>query len=268
MGSKIDRAIEDVAAMFPFPGYMDSQARGKMAYRSIAGVAEQFITPGSRILDFGCGPCDHAAVLQRLGFSCAGYDDLGDGWHLRDGNRERIMKFAAATGVDLRVADGGPIPFPEQSFDVIMLNDVLEHLHDSPRELLCDLLRLAVPSGLLLITVPNAVNIRKRLAVLCGRTNLPPFEDYYWQEGRWRGHVREYVLGDLAHLAQYLQVEIILLRGCDHMLGRVPDWARAAYLAVTRLFPGWKDSLMLLGQKKDNWHPQRQGRVVRAGSSD
>lgn len=259
---QIDEVIRTVASRFPFDGYMGSQARGAFAYRSIARVAQEYFRPAARVLDFGCGPCDHAAVLQQLGFSCAGYDDLSDPWHLQDGNRERIKQFAALVGVDLRIADGGPIPFEENSFDVVMLNDVLEHMHDSPRELLCDLLKLVVPSGLLLITVPNAVNIRKRLAVLRGRTNLPAYEEFYWQAGPWRGHVREYVLDDLAQLAHYLDLDIVVLRGCDHMLGRVPGWARTAYLGVTSLFPGWKDSLMLLGRKKGNCGPRREGRIA------
>ena len=70
---------------------------------------------------------------------------------------------------------------------MVMLNHVVEHLHDFPRDLLNDLLTLVKPSGLLFITVPNAGNVRKRLDLLRGKTNLPPYEGYYWYPGRWRG---------------------------------------------------------------------------------
>ena len=83
-----------------------------------------------------------------------------------------------------------------------MLNDVIEHLHNSPRSILLALLEALKDEGVLLITVPNAGNIRKRLDLLRGKTNLPPFSQYYWHPDPWRGHVREYVHGDLEQLAQ------------------------------------------------------------------
>jgi len=47
------------------------------------------------------------------------------------------------------------VPTEAESYDLVMLNDVIEHLHDSPRELLNDLIILIKPGGYLLITVPN-----------------------------------------------------------------------------------------------------------------
>lgn len=136
---------------------------------------------------------------------------------------------------------------------MIMLHDVLEHLHDSPRDLMNDLLELVKPEGYLFVTVPNAVNIRKRLSVLFGRTNYPSFEDYYWYPSAWRGHVREYVREDLIKLSKYLNLEIVELRGCDHMLHRLPVASRPVYVLLTAIFSGWKDSWMLVAKKKRGW---------------
>jgi SAM-dependent methyltransferase len=145
------------------------------------------------------------------------------------------------------------LPFNKNSFDMIMLHDVIEHLHDSPRDLLNDLLELAKPNGLLFVTVPNAVNIRKRIDVLVGKSNLPRFEGYYWCPGPWRGHVREYVRNDLVLLADYLNLEVLELRGCDHMLEKLPSRIRPVYHFVTNYFPGWKDSWLLVARKMQGW---------------
>ena len=51
----------------------------------------------------------------------------------------------------------------KKEFDMIMLNDIIEHLHESPKELLLSLLALLKDDGILFITVPNAGNIKKRL---------------------------------------------------------------------------------------------------------
>lgn len=249
----VDEAIRRLIGEFPFKGYVTPKKTVKGAYSNIVHTVLRYLQPGATILDFGCGPCDKTAVLQFLGFHCSAYDDLQDDWHKIPGNREKILSFANSCGIDFKEANEGMLPFDKNSFDMIMLHDVLEHLHDSPRDLLNDLLELAKPEGLLFITLPNAVNIRKRIDVLFGRTNLPRFEGYYWYPGHWRGHIREYVRIDLVKLSEYLNLEVLELRGCDHMLEKLPSIFRPAYLLVTSIFQGWKDSWLLVARKRQNW---------------
>ena len=78
---------------------------------------------------------------------------------------------------------------------------------------------------------------------------MPPYASYYWYPGSYRGHVREYVRGDLQQMTEYLQLKVVELRGCHHMVGRVPSIARPVYKAMTAIFPGWRDSWTLVAQK-------------------
>jgi SAM-dependent methyltransferase len=209
-------------------------------------------------LDFGSGPCDKTAILQLLGFDCSAYDDLQDDWHQNAGNRERIMSFTRECGINFKLATDYSLPFDKNHFDMVMMHSVIEHLHDSPRELLNNLLELTKPGGLLFITVPNAVNIRKRIAVLAGRTNLTDFEEYYWHPDPWRGHIREYVKDDLVKLAEYLNLKVLEIRGCDHMLeDRLSTLSRPVFLFLTNMFRGWKDSWLLVAKKKEGWQPRK-----------
>lgn len=253
----IDAAIQRTIDEFPFKGFMVPEKTVKGAYSNTARTALRYLKPGSKILDFGCGACDKTGILQLLGFQCSACDDLQDDWHKIPGNREQIISFANKYGIDFRMPDAGKLPFAKNSFDMIMLLDVIEHLHDSPRDLLNDVLELARPDGLLFITVPNAVNIRKRLDVLRGKTNLPGFAGYYWYPGAWRGHVREYVRDDLVELAEYLNLEVLELRACDHMLLKVPAFIRPVYLFLTSIFQGWKDSWMLVAKKRPGWSAKK-----------
>lgn len=211
------------------------------------------LPPGAEILDFGAGSCDKTAVLQELGYRCSAFDDLQDPWHLENGNSERIITFAADMGIDFRLADEGDLPWAPESFDMVMAHAVLEHFHDSPRELLLALLALLRPGGYLLVTVPNAVNLRKRVDVLRGRTNLPPFDDF-WAAPRWRGHVREYVADDLKRLAEHLGVSIVELRGYHEMLFKLPRWLIPAYRVITTSLPGTRDSWLMLARKPPLGH--------------
>lgn len=250
----IEEAASFVRERFPIEGYMNSS---KSAYTTISETVQRYLEPGARILDFGCGPADKTAILQRLGYQCSGCDDLQEDWHRNPGQRDTIMNFVKETGVDFRVLNGGPLPFEKNQFDMVMLHDVMEHLHDSPRDLLIDLLELTKPEGLLFITVPNHVNIKKRLKVLRGQTNLTNYATFYWSQSPWRGHIREYVRDDLVKLCEFLGLDILELRGVDHMLQRIPAKALVPYLAVTRLLPDWKDSWLLMARKPKRWEPRR-----------
>ena len=246
-------AVRIVQEMFPFEGYIEPEWQ---VYMDVVPAVRSVLLPGARILDFGSGPCDKAAVLQLLGFECHAVDDLRDAWHLIDGNRDRILDFAHSLAVEFHVADERPLPFAAESFDLLMMLSVLEHLHDSPRRLVNELLALVKPRGYLLATVPNAVNLRKRLDVLRGRSNFPPFHTYYWCPGPWRGHVREYTKADVVRLYGYLDLQVIWLRGCHHNLAKLPPAARRIYVTLSSAFPAWRDTWMLLARKREGWKPK------------
>lgn len=252
----IESAIAKAEEKFPFPGYMNL---AKNCYREVAKTAHKYLPNGGKILDFGSGPCDITSVLQTLGYQCSAYDDLSDEWHMKNNNRDKILNFTNSIGIDYQLADPSkPFPFQKNSFDMIMMHGVIEHLHDSPRNILNSLTELLKVNGYLFITVPNAVNIRKRLAVLMGKTNLPPFEMYYWSNNPWRGHVREYTRGDLEQLAKYLNLQATELRSGHFMVENklsVP-LIPLIYRAATCLFPGWRDTWLLIAKKPEGWSPK------------
>jgi SAM-dependent methyltransferase len=249
-------AILSVRQRFPIPDYMTA-SKHQGAYATIAQTALKYLKPGARILDFGCGPCDKTAILQALGFQCSGCDDLQEDWHKQPGQREQILRFAAECGIEFRIYEGEGIPFDSGTFDMVMMHDILEHIHHSPRELLNDLMERTTDDGILFITVPNQVNIKKRIEVILGRTNLTAYETFYWSDIPWRGHIREYVRDDLEKMAKYLELEVVELRAVDHMLQKLPALARPAYLMATALFNDWKDSWMLVARKRRGWEPRR-----------
>jgi SAM-dependent methyltransferase len=169
-----------------------------------------------------------------------------------------ILDFAKDMNIDYITLDGGDIPATDE-FDMVMLHNVLEELYDSPRDLLIDLLKRVREGGYLFITVPNHVNLRKRIAVLCGKTNNPRYELYYWYPGgRWRGPKREYTRGDCVALAEALRLEVVELRGIHHMLQRVPPSLLGAYLSLSRLIPWTRDTLLMIARKPVGWAPKAE----------
>ncbi|MCW2685304.1 MAG: SAM-dependent methyltransferase [Mycobacterium sp.] len=247
--AELDRAVTRVTVRFPFPGYFNPVLSGHF---TVAETASRYLPPGSRVLDFGAGPADKTAVLAVLGYKCTAVDDLADEWHKRGEARQMILDFAQDMNIEYIPLDGGDIPVTGK-FDMVMLHDVLEHLHDSPRDLLINLLERVRDEGYLFVTVPNHVNLRKRISVLRGQTSHPPYDLYYWYPGHWRGHVREYTRGDCEALAQALGLEVVEVQGTHHMLGKVPPRLLRPYLAVSRLIPSTRDTWSMVAKKPAGW---------------
>lgn len=256
--SQILDALKAIAQTHPIPGY----AREGNLYggtRETVRLVSRVVRPGGRILDFGAGGADKTSALARLGYEMHAYDDLQDPWHIKDDNWRRVIGFAESHGVRYtRAEPGKPWPYEPESFDMVMLDNVIEHLHDSPRELLVAIRELIRPGGLLFISVPNAGNLRKRLAVLMGGTNMARFDYFYWKEGPWRGHVREYVRGDIESLARYLNLTPVELGGFDSLIGRLSPRQRTIWKLVTKILPNGADSWKLVGRKEPGSQPMRE----------
>ena len=245
-----DQAFAAVEKRFPFQGYMQAN---NAPYHTVARYVGEYLKPGDKLFDLGSGPCDKTAIAQIMGINCTAVDDLQDEWHLRGDNVATIERFAADMGISFSRSFRPP---EEETYDMIMMNDVLEHIHDSPRELLNHLITGLKTGGLFFTYVPNLANIRKRIDLLRGRTNLPRYDLYYWYRSTWRGPQREYVRGDLVSMCENLGVQIIEISTVHHMMQNLTSSLRPAYRLATSVFPDWRDTWVLVARKPAGWQPR------------
>jgi 2-polyprenyl-3-methyl-5-hydroxy-6-metoxy-1,4-benzoquinol methylase len=187
---RVTRAFLEVKEQFPFPRYMDHKLYKCIAVSS--ALLSNGCRPGSRILSIGSGPCDCEGVLSKLGYNVNALDDLSDYWHLIGKNRERILAFAKKMGIEFTMQSLYEHEFRVGHFDAVLLLDVLEHLHRSPRELLNQAVSSLKPGGTLIVETPNAVMLANRLKVLFGKSSQAALDLVFWNIGEYRSHVREY----------------------------------------------------------------------------
>jgi len=114
--------------------------------------------PGKRILDIGC----RTGMLTR--YYASGNDVVGI-----DVDRRALDVAAAQLGIETIWADAeAGLPFDDQSFDIVVAGEVLEHLAD-PAKVVADVRRVLRPAGLFAGSVPNAFRLKSRLAYVRGR---------------------------------------------------------------------------------------------------
>lgn len=253
-------AAEDVAQAFavlrrefPIPHYIDESAAGSMF---VVSEITRLAPARGRLLDIGCGPLDKTGLFAIMGFECYACDDFLDPWHRSPGARAAIEGFASRRSIRLHVHKDGDysIPFEKGSFDVVTLLGVIEHLHESPRDLLTTAAEMLREGGLLVVVTPNAVNVRKRIHVLFGKSNFPDVRGFYHSVGAWRGHVREYTLEEVAFVVEAAGFEVTRARTFDGMVERrVPRGFRRVYRELIRLAPKMRDSLFVAARKPAGW---------------
>jgi SAM-dependent methyltransferase len=122
-------------------------AKMRMIRRYLERVSKE-----SRILDAGCGEGVLVEEYHSKGFQIEGIDLNYESEHVRHG--------------DLR-----KLPYPDQTFDLVLLLDVFEHFEFSDQaKVLTEIHRVLRPNGTLLATIPNIAHFNSRcMMFLFGR---------------------------------------------------------------------------------------------------
>lgn len=101
---------------------------------------------GERLLDLGCGRGTFTEMFHNKGYDAVGID-LDPEYKNKLTNRKAKYLTASAES----------IPFPNNSFDVILLLDALEHINNK-KKALSEINRILKPEGKAIIAVPNILS--------------------------------------------------------------------------------------------------------------
>lgn len=120
-----------------------------MAFRRRARTLLDYLelADGARVLDCGCGMGVYLMMLGKLRrLRLYGLD--GSIERLRWARREQVP-------AELTRTDITRLPFPDNTFDRVLMSEVLEHIGDD-RKAVVEVLRVLRPGGILALSVPHA----------------------------------------------------------------------------------------------------------------
>ncbi len=123
------------------------QERDERALRRLVGRA-------GRVLEVGCAAGDYLLVLRQHGWEVTGVEFS-----------EHAADIARQRGLDVRTGDLLESNLPAETYDLVLLRHVLEHVA-SPTKTLSEIHRLLAPHGKVLVLVPNYQSLER---MLCGR---------------------------------------------------------------------------------------------------
>ncbi|HEX8693061.1 MAG TPA: class I SAM-dependent methyltransferase [Longimicrobium sp.] len=129
--------------------YVSEYARGFYVVDTLRRYVPDFEVSGARVLDIGCGDAGVLIAFAERGARCAGIE-LDE----KSLERGRVRAEEHGVEVDLRRGIAEELPWPDGSFDLVILDNVLEHVTDRGKTLR-EIHRVLRPGGLLYQVTPK-----------------------------------------------------------------------------------------------------------------
>lgn len=103
-----------------------------------------------KVLDFGCGNGEMVNLLRQQGIDCYGADIFYEGASFDKVKKDNLFK----EGIIREIPPNGSLPFPENFFDLIIANQVFEHI-DNKELVLNNLDKILKKDGIIYAHFPS-----------------------------------------------------------------------------------------------------------------
>jgi ubiquinone/menaquinone biosynthesis C-methylase UbiE len=160
-------------------------------------VVEPYLFPTSVVLDAGCGEGDYVVALREIyGLTAYGIEFI----------EEKVEAFASARPESkwVRRGDLQALPYASETFDLVLLNEVLEHVPDESAAL-AEVRRVLKVGATLIVFSPNRLYPFESHGVYSRRSGakIPPYVPFvpyvpvrigrkvfrYWARNYWPGQL-------------------------------------------------------------------------------
>ncbi len=197
-------------------------------------VVLSFVSEEKEILDVGCNWAILSIYLANHGHQVTAVD-------INQPGLEVARKIAGRYRAELtfRLCDAEKLDFPDESFDLVIWEEMLEHLKE-PLLALKEGFRVLRPKGKIILSAPNLASLRARIFQLLGlEVDLHP---------EHRHHFKPDSLSRLIHEAGF---KIISLTSDFIPIPKLPlTFFLDRRKALARRYPSWGHHIIVYGQKE------------------
>jgi SAM-dependent methyltransferase len=195
--------------------------------RNVAFISLLEFNPKVKVVDLGCGNGEFTLRAKEK----IGCDEIIG----VDANEERLNEAKKKGIITLKCNLNDTLPFKGNSFDVIICNQVIEHLY-YPVKFMREVYRILKPKGYAVISTENLASWDNIFALLFGYTPfsmefdsglykignpLSPYEKEIIKEPF--PHVRVFSWKGLIELSKFVGFKIERAVGSGHVLGRIGE---------------------------------------------
>ena len=162
---------------------------------------EKTIKNSGDMLDFGIGNGTHSEIARKKGWSVRGYD-------VDCASTDRLME---KSGIEVKCGDFFDIDWGNEKFDLIYINQVMEHIKD-PVNYLKSFYEILNENGNLFITVPNIHATSTRLKYFLEKIKLrrKNIGKYYDSSH----HIFYFTPNSLKNILEKNGFEVVYTRNC------------------------------------------------------
>jgi SAM-dependent methyltransferase len=183
--AKLYRELYDSYAE-AFPEALPTGAKHRTIMYELA-FARRFVGPKTIVMELGPGRCEFAAELAKYADTIVGVDVS-----------ELAAQGSVAANFEFVLTDGIHIPRPDESIDVVISNQLMEHLHpDDAVDQLEEICRVLRPGGRYICMTPNRLSGPHDFSAYFDDLPCPVVDRAYQATGL---HLKEYINEELIEL--------------------------------------------------------------------
>ncbi|MBU0479206.1 class I SAM-dependent methyltransferase [bacterium] len=147
-------------------------------------------------------------------------------------------------------------PVPNESFDIVIFSEVIEHMRLSPLKALLEIKRVLKPKGLILLTTPNIASLRNIEHLVRGKNISEPFPDddsNLVHITDKMNHIRVYTIEEITSLIQRAGFRVLESRFVSseklNLKPRKNLPIHILYILILKIISSFRGYIFVLGEK-------------------
>lgn len=217
--------------------------------KTIKGIVKTKNAPGLNLLDIGIVPGHLSFIIKKLfNFNISGVSyEVGKNF---DKRMQKVGIPVYKCNIETDV-----LPFKDETFDVVLCSELIEHLIFDPLHMLNEINRVLRAGGLLIITTPNLGVLSNRIKLLFGKSvNWPISGDLaFFKRNIYDRHNREYTFDEIKYMLKITGFDIEEQKMYDYYSEVKNKKTKTLLLKihnlVTFLKPSFRQNILVVAKK-------------------